>query len=96
MFQSLVVVVHRHRQGTFSFLLTYHVVVEVGFDVQRSRQALFGAISQGGGGGQLIAHDVVAQINAFVANEYRRTCDQLFDLVLAFAAKGAEQVFLSA
>jgi hypothetical protein len=37
----------------------------------------------------LFANDVHAQFNAFITDEYGRTCNQFADLMLAFAAKGA-------
>jgi hypothetical protein len=40
-------------------------------------------------GGQLVADDFVAQVDALVANEHRRAGDQLLDLVLALAAERA-------
>jgi hypothetical protein len=39
----------------------------------------------------LLANDIVAKIDALVANEYRRACDQLANLVLALATEGAVQ-----
>jgi hypothetical protein len=42
----------------------------------------------------LVANDVVAQLDAFIADEYRGPGDELSDLMLALAAKGAvEQLF---
>jgi hypothetical protein len=89
--QTLVVVVHRHGQSAFGFFLANDVVVQIGFDVQGGGQTIFGVFGDPGGW-QLIANDVVAQINALVANEDRRSGDELFDLVLAFAAEGAVQI----
>jgi hypothetical protein len=38
-------------------------------------------------GRRLVADDVVAQLDALVADEHRRAGDQLLDLVLALAAE---------
>jgi len=89
------VVVHRHGQAALGFFLANHVIVEVGLEVGRRRQtvtrALFRAFL-----GDFIADDVIAQVNAFVANEHRRAGNQLLDLVLALAAERAVQVFFGA
>ena len=46
-------------------------------------------------GGQLVANDLVAQVNALVADKHRRPCNQLLDLMLALAAEGAVQGLFS-
>ena len=45
--------------------------------------------------GQLFLNDVGAKVNALIANEYRRTCNEFFDLVLALTAKRAVQELIS-
>lgn len=52
----------------------------------RSARALFALT--------LFADDVVAKLDALVADEHRRARDQLAYLVLALAAKGAVEQFL--
>jgi hypothetical protein len=52
--------------------------------------AWLGAISAG-----LVADDVVAQLDALVADEHRRAGDELLHLVLALAAEAAVQHFLA-
>jgi hypothetical protein len=42
-----------------------------------------------------LADDVVAQLDALVADEHRRAGDQLLDLVLALAAERAIERFLA-
>jgi hypothetical protein len=42
---------------------------------------------------QFIADDVIAQVDALIADENRRPCDQLLHFVLALAAEGAVQGF---
>ena len=66
-------------------VLPDHVVVENPVDLARSGQ--LAALSSRGGLLHLLADDVVAQIHAFVANEYRRPGDELAHLVLALAAE---------
>jgi hypothetical protein len=46
-------------------------------------------------GRHLIADDVVAQVDALVADEDRRAGDQLLHLVLALAAEGAVKGFFA-
>ena len=86
-------VVHRHGQGAFGFFLANHIVVEVEFDVQRGGQAFFGTLRQVDRR-QLISNDVVAQINAFIANKDRWAGDEFFDLVLTLTAERAVEIFL--
>ena len=86
--QALVVVVHRHGQRLLGALLPDDVLVEHGLDL--------------GGLGQLVARpvglvlefladDVVAQLDALVADEHGGAGDELAHLVLALAAEGAVQ-----
>jgi len=42
---------------------------------------------------KLFANDVVAELDAFVANKYGRARNQLADFVLAFAAKRTVEEF---
>ena len=88
MVQALVVVVHRHRQHALGLRLPDHEVIEDGVNIGRGRNTV-------GGLGQpalaLFADDVHAQLDAFVADEHRRTGNQLADFVLAFATEGTVQ-----
>src|ERR1700694_2121762 len=86
--QTLVVVVDRDREHLLGALLTDDVLVEdlldfVGLGELVART--FGAVLK------LLADDVVAQLDAFVADEHRRAGDQLADLVLTLPAEGAVQ-----
>jgi hypothetical protein len=45
---------------------------------------------------RLFADDVVAQLDAFIADEHRRTGNQFADLVLALAAERAVQELFTA
>ena len=45
--------------------------------------------------GQLLLDDLVAEIDALVADVDPGACDQLLDLPLALAAEAAEELFVS-
>jgi hypothetical protein len=85
---ALVVVVHRHRQGFLGTRLTHDVLIQHVHDLARLGQV---AARAGGLLLELFADDVIAQLDAFVADEHARARDQLADLVLALAAEGAVQ-----
>ncbi len=86
--EALVVVVDGDRQDLLREILADHVLIEDLPDlVWRGELALVGA--RGLGGGTFLADDVVAKLDALVADEHRRAGDQLPDLVLALAAKRA-------
>ena len=84
--QPLVVVVHRDREHPLGVLLADHVVVEHLADLLRRRHAVarLDEVRL-----VLLADDVHAQLDAFVADEHGRARDQLADLVLALAAERA-------
>ena len=84
-------VVNSHGQSALGFFLTNDVVVQIGFDVQGGWQTIFGVFGNFCRW-QFVTNDVVAQINALVANEDRGSCDEFLHLVLAFAAEGAIQI----
>ncbi len=86
---ALVVVVDGHGQHALGRRLPNDVLVEESLDFSRSGQ--LGTNRRARGGLRLFADDVVAQVDAFIADEYRRTRDQLADFVLAFIAKRAMQ-----
>ena len=89
MLQTLVVVVHRHRQSTLGRLLADDVVVKIGFDFDGGGQIALAFAHCAGR--QFVSNDVIAQINAFIANENRGAGNQFFDFVLALTAKRAVQ-----
>jgi hypothetical protein len=72
--------------------LADHVVVEHIADLLRGGHAIGGFQP---GGFRLLADDVHAQLDAFIADEHRRTRDQLAHLVLALAAEGAVERVLA-
>ena len=84
----LVVVVHRHRQDPLGALLADDVVVEERVDLVR-----LGELGEGGGRGlrQLLLDDLVAQLDALVADVDPGTGDELLDLLLRLPAERALQ-----
>ena len=87
-------VVHGDGQRTFGLFLANHVMIKVGLDFRRRRQ-ISAAFASGIAGGQLITDDLVAQVNALVADKDRRTGDQLLYFMLAFTAKRAVKGFFA-
>jgi hypothetical protein len=70
-------------------LLADHVLVENGVDLSRHGELVLATV--GAALLHFLADDVVAQVDALVADEYRRAGDQLAHLVLALAAERAVQ-----
>ncbi len=91
--QPLVVVVNRHRKRTFGHFLPDDVVVQVALEFCGRGERIVSFAVHRFQVGQFVANDVIAQVNAFVANEHGGTGDQLLDFMLAFAAKRAIQCF---
>jgi hypothetical protein len=86
-------VVDRDREDLLRLVLADHILVQDVADLARGRQVRLGALAALIRGG-LFPDDVVAELDAFVADEDRRPGDQLSDLVLALAAEGAvEELF---
>src|SRR4030095_5323406 len=75
-------------------VLADDVLVEDVADLAGGGQVRLGALAALIGGG-LLADDVVAKLDALVADEDRRAGDQLPDLVLALAAERAVKKLLS-
>jgi hypothetical protein len=69
-------------------LLADHVLVENGVDLSRHGQLVLATPARSPA---LLADDVVAEVDALVADEDRRAGDQLAHLVLALAAERAVQ-----
>jgi hypothetical protein len=84
--EALIMIMHRDRQHPLGVALTDHVIVEHGANVAWSRHAVARLHQRGL---VLLADDVHAQLDAFIADEYRRAGDQLADLMLALAAERA-------
>ena len=72
-------------------LLAHHVLLEDGVDLLRLREVLD---VEGGRPGQLLVDDLVAEIDALVADVHARACDQLLDLALRLPAEAAEKLFV--
>ena len=85
---ALVVVVDRDREDLLRLLLPDDVVVQVVVDLTRLGQLVevdLGRLRE------LLLDDLVAEIDALVADVDARTGDQLLDLLLALPAEGALQ-----
>src|SRR6266849_3785576 len=93
--QALVVVVYRDRKDLLGEFLPDHVLVQYPADFPGRRQVGFGGLAALVRGA-FLADDVVAQLDALVADEHRRSGDQLPHLMLALAAKGAVEEFFAA
>ena len=85
--ESLVVVVHRHRQHALRPLLSDHIVVQHIADFLRRRH--FAILAAGCRALGFLANDVVAQLDTFIADEHRGPCNQFADFMLGFSAEGA-------
>src|SRR5712692_8908348 len=93
--QALVVVVYRDRKDLLGEFLPDHVLVQYPADFPGRRQVGFGGLAALVRGA-FLADDVVAQLDALVADEHRRPGDQLPHLVLALAAERAVEKFFAA
>ena len=89
---ALVVVVDRDRERALRLLLRDDVVVQDGVDVGRLREVVEVEL---GRRGQLLVDDLVAEIDALVADVDARSSDQLLDLTLALAAEAAEELLVT-
>ena len=87
--EPLVVVVDGDRQDLLRRLLADHVLVEDLADLVRRRQLVLVGRARPSAVGAFLADDVVAKLDALVADEHRRAGDELADLVLALAAERA-------
>src|SRR4051812_9903165 len=91
--EPLVVVVHRDRQDLFRLVLADDVGIEDVADLAGRRQVGLGALAALIRS-RLFPDDVVAELDALVADEDRGAGDQLPDFVLALAAERAvEKLF---
>ena len=84
----LVVVVHRHCEDLLRVVLPHDVVVEEFPDLARIGELLEAQLTRVG---ELLFDDLVAEIDALVADVHARAGDQLLDLLLGLAAERALQ-----
>jgi hypothetical protein len=85
------VVVDRHRQRALRLVLPDDVLLEDVVDLPRLREVLDVERRRGR---ELLVDDLVAEIDALVADVDAGAGDQLLDLPLALAAEGAEELFV--
>ena len=88
---ALVVVVDRYRQRPLGLLLPDDVLVEDVVDLTRLGQRLDVERRRSG---ELLVDDLVAEIDALVADVDAGPGDELLDLALRLPAEGAEQLFV--
>src|SRR5215467_13524449 len=89
--ETLVVIMDRDREHLLSVILTDDIVVKNFAYLLRGRNAVARLHQRGL---VLLADDVHAQFDAFVADKYGRAGDELADLVLALAAERAVERIL--
>ena len=89
---ALVVVVDRDGERALRRLLRDHVLVQERVDLGRARKVVEVEVR---GSGELLVDDLVAEIDALVADVDAGPGDQLLDLPLALAAEAAEQLLVS-
>jgi GNAT superfamily N-acetyltransferase len=85
-------VVDGDREGALSGVLANHVLLQDVVNLTRLGQVL--EFDRAGGRRQLLIDDLVAEVNALVADIDARTCDQLLDLALRLAAEAAEELLV--
>jgi hypothetical protein len=85
------VVVDGDREGALGSLLADDVLVEDVVDLARLREVLE---LEDGRCRQLLVDDLVAEIDALVADVDAGAGDQLLDLALRLAAEAAEKLFV--
>src|SRR5262245_51985568 len=84
-------IVDSDREDLLGVVLADHVVVEDLSDLLRRRDAVLRFHQRGL---LLLANDVHAKLNAFVADEHSRAGNELANLVLALAAERAIELVL--
>jgi len=85
------VVVDRYGERALGLLLADDVLVEDVVDLARLREVLD---VERGRGGELLVDDLVAEIDALVADVDAGAGDQLLDLALRLAAEAAEELLV--
>jgi len=86
------VVVDGHSERALRFFLGDDVIVQNRVDVLRPRKVVEIEL---GRSGQLLIDDLVAEIDALVADVDAGPGDQLLDLTLALSAEAAEELLVS-
>src|SRR5439155_2025925 len=89
---ALVVVVDGDGEGALRLLLRDDVVVQDRVDVLRPRQVVEVELR---GSGELLVDDLVAEIDALVADVDAGAGDQFLDLPLALPAETAEELLVA-
>jgi hypothetical protein len=89
---ALVVVVDGDRERALGVVLADHVLVEDVVDLARLRQVL--EMSNARRGDELLVDDLVAEIDALVADVDAGAGDQLLDLALGLAAEAAQELLV--
>jgi hypothetical protein len=85
MIEPLVMVMNRNREDALGALLADHIIVEDLADLDRRRNAAFPLRGDGPFG--LFANDIIAELDAFVADEHGGPGDELANFVLRLAAE---------
>src|SRR5689334_15626988 len=91
-FQPLVVVVDRDRELLLGLLLADHIFVQELLDFDRHRQRGARTAIEF----VVVRDDVVADLDAFIADEYRRSRNELADVVLVLVTERAAKDFVLA
>ena len=89
---ALVVVVDGDRESALGLVLADDVVVEGGVDVARLGQLLEVERRRSR---ELLVDDLVAEVDALVADVHARAGDELLDLPLRLAAEAAEELVVA-
>ena len=95
MLEALVMVVNRDRKNALGGFLADHVRIKDRADFLRRWQVRLRRLGRIRGCG-FVANDVVAKLDALIADEYRRACDEFSYFMLALAAKRAIEQFFAA
>jgi hypothetical protein len=85
------VVVDGDGEGPLGAFLADHVLVQDVVDLDRLRQVLQ---LEGGSGRELLIDDLVAEVDALIADVDAGPGDQLLDLSLRLPAEAAEKLFV--
>ena len=88
--QTFVVVVDRHCQRPLGWLLPDNITIQRALDVGWGWE--IGPVFRSDvAHRQFVADDFIAEVNALITNEHRRTCNEFFNFVLTFSAKRTVQ-----